>query len=167
MTERLSCITPYIFPERHAVTRSRRLTMSQPGLPIHPIFGHVVTVAKVAMKLPQRSHTQVLATYLMREHDTPGVFFLDARPISVLSLFVTAPYVQQPSASTLLTYNREIARQVSDSALTKPPVLGTVLEPIAGKFNMLSTADHTLWKKWRSIFNPGFSIQQIVSRVPV
>ncbi|KAF2823462.1 cytochrome P450 [Ophiobolus disseminans] len=93
-----------------------------------------------------------MATYLMREHDTPGIYFVDARPISALSLFITDP---------------DIAQRVSESTLAKPPVLGAVLEPIAGKLNMLSTANYALWKKWRSIFNPGFSIQQIVSQVPV
>jgi cytochrome P450 len=40
------------------------------------------------------------------------------------------------------------------------------IEPLAGKMNMLST-DGAFWKKWRGVFNPGFSIQQVISQVPV
>lgn len=32
---------------------------------------------------------------------------------------------------------------------------------------MIVTAHDQLWKKWRSVFNPAFSIQQVVSQVPV
>jgi cytochrome P450 len=64
----------------------------------------------------------------------------------------------------MLTHYREIARQVSESGIKKHPNLGEVLEPLAGKLNILTT-DGALWKKWRSIFNPGFSIQQVLSQV--
>jgi cytochrome P450 len=29
------------------------------------------------------------------------------------------------------------------------------------------TASGALWKKWRSIFNPGFSVQHLVGQVPM
>jgi hypothetical protein len=58
---------------------------------MHPFFGHLIAVGKIASKLPQRAHTQQMATYLMRKYDLPGVFHLDARPISGLAIFVTDP----------------------------------------------------------------------------
>lgn len=58
-----------------------------------------------------------------------------------------------------------MARQISESTLPKHPVVNDVIGPLAGKLNMLS-AEGAFWKKWRGIFNPGLSIQQIVSQIP-
>jgi cytochrome P450 len=60
---------------------------------------------------------------------------------------------------------REVARQVSEATVNKHPTLGAVLEPLAGRYNMLTTTDYAFWKKWRSIFNPAFSNQQVMSMV--
>lgn len=35
-----------------------------------------------------------------------------------------------------------------------------------GKVNMLTTSG-PLWRKWRSAFNPGFSVQHLVGQVPM
>ena len=67
------------------------LSSFKSGPPIHPIFGHILSIAKVAMKLPTRAHPHLLAAYMKREYDLPGVFWLDTRPISVLNLIVTDP----------------------------------------------------------------------------
>jgi len=64
---------------------------------MHPIFGHLIALGQIARQLPKRAHAQQMATYLMREYDLPGVFYLDARPISGLGVFVTDPYVAQLS----------------------------------------------------------------------
>lgn len=58
-----------------------------------------------------------------------------------------------------------MAREVSESGLGKHKTLIDVMEPLAGKGNMLVT-EGALWKKWRSVFNPGFSTQQVTSQVP-
>ncbi len=60
---------------------------------------------------------------------------------------------------------REAAREVSESSLHKSPALSVVIDPIAGNKNML-TLEGQMWKKWRSVFNPAFSVQQVVSQVP-
>ena len=65
----------------------------------------------------------------------------------------------------MLSKPSEIARQISESTLLKHPNLAEVIKPIAGSKNIL-TAEGAMWKKWRSVFNPGFSVQQIVSQVP-
>jgi uncharacterized protein Usg len=58
---------------------------------MHPIFGHVVSIAKVAMKLPARAHPHLLAAYLKKEYDLPGMFFMDARPAASVNLIITDP----------------------------------------------------------------------------
>lgn len=50
--------------------------------------------------------------------------------------------------------------------MLKHPLTVTTLEPFAGKINMLA-ASGPLWKKWRSVFNPGFSVQHLVGQVPM
>jgi cytochrome P450 len=65
----------------------------------------------------------------------------------------------------MLRVVRNIAQQVSDSGLHKHPGVANVVNPLAGKLNMLTT-EGAVWKKWRSIFNPGFSVQQVISQVP-
>jgi cytochrome P450 len=92
-----------------------------------------------------------MVTQLIEEYDLPPVFYIDARPAS--------PVV------TMVIADPEVAREVCESGLPKHPQLRSVLEPLAGPANII-TLEGQLWKKWRSIFNPGFSIQQIVSQVP-
>lgn len=73
----------------------------------------------------------------------------------------------RPAASSvnLIITDPEIARQISESGIPKHPSLAETMEPLAGRLNMLTT-DGAFWKKWRSIFNPGFSVQQVISQVP-
>lgn len=66
----------------------------------------------------------------------------------------------------LLTLRRDAARQVVDADLLKHPLTVETLEPFAGKINML-TASGPSWKKWRSMFNPGFSVQHLIGQVPM
>ncbi|CAO2657275.1 Nn.00g034010.m01.CDS01 [Neocucurbitaria sp. VM-36] len=104
------------------------------------------------MKLPQRAHPHLLMASIMREYDLPSIFYLDTRPIA--------------GALVMIVADPEAAREISESGLPKHPTLVEAVEPVAGKRNILTT-EGALWKKWRSVFNPGFSIQQVVSQVPV
>lgn len=58
---------------------------------MHPIFGHIISVAKTTMKLPTRAHPHLMMASLKREYDLPGMFFVDTRPASDLVLVVTDP----------------------------------------------------------------------------
>jgi hypothetical protein len=66
---------------------------SQPGPPSSPILGHLLSIGKVALKLPQRAHPRTLAAQLMHEYDLPLLFYMDTRPASIVSLVVADPYV--------------------------------------------------------------------------
>ena len=66
----------------------------------------------------------------------------------------------------ILRFSRDVARQVAEADLLKHPVLVNALEPFVGKVNMLTTSG-PLWKKWRSAFNPGFSVQHLIGQVPM
>jgi hypothetical protein len=80
--------------------RSQNTYIFQAGPPMHPIFGHLISVGKVAMKLPARAHPHLLASHLQREYNLPGIFFLDTRPVSSLNLIVADPYVMEPTQHT-------------------------------------------------------------------
>jgi hypothetical protein len=63
----------------------------QPGPPMHPIFGHLIALGDVTAKLPARIHPHTLPSYLMKEHNLPSMFFIDARPIATLNLMIADP----------------------------------------------------------------------------
>ena len=65
----------------------------KPGPPHSVIFGHLISLGKVAAKLPGRAHPHTLSAQLSREYDLPPVFYIDPRPVSIVSLVVTDPYV--------------------------------------------------------------------------
>jgi hypothetical protein len=69
----------------------RNTYIFQSGPPMHPIFGHLISVGKVAVKLPARAHPHLLASHVQKEYDLPGMFFLDTRPVSSLNLVVADP----------------------------------------------------------------------------
>ncbi|KAH3912265.1 hypothetical protein HBI56_005760 [Parastagonospora nodorum] len=144
-------IVAWLLSKVAMLLKDRQRLKNMSGPPMHPLFGHIVSVAKTAMKLPTRAHPHVMMASLKRDYDLPGMFFVDARPASGLVLVVSDP---------------DIDRYISDSGLDKHPSLGGTLESIAGKWNILTT-DGAYWKKWRTVFNPGFSIQHTVSQVPV
>ncbi|KAH7406190.1 hypothetical protein DE146DRAFT_435899 [Phaeosphaeria sp. MPI-PUGE-AT-0046c] len=61
------------------------------GPPMHPILGHLIAVAKTAMKLPARVHPHIMIAYMVREYNLPPFFVLDTRPASVMNLIVADP----------------------------------------------------------------------------
>ena len=65
-----------------------------------------------------------------------------------------------------LTDDSEAAQSITEFGLHKHSALAGAFIPIAGKGNMIIT-EGSVWKKWRTIFNPAFSAQQIVSQIPV
>jgi cytochrome P450 len=134
-----------------SLLRSRQKFKHVPGPPWHPIMGHLMAIADVVQKMPQRAHPHLLMTLVMRHYNLPGVFVMDTRPAG--------------ADVTLIVADPEIARQLSESGLPKHPTLATVLEPLAGKHNLV-TSEGSVWRKWRNIFNPGFSTQQVISQVP-
>ncbi|KAL6705889.1 hypothetical protein ACN47E_006349 [Coniothyrium glycines] len=151
LTTVASLLTIWIASKIYSVIQERRVFQKLPGPPCSLLFGHLLSTGKVAIKLPQRAHPHQLAASLIREYDLPPVFYLDNRPASgIITMVIADP---------------EVARQVSESGLPKHPSLASVIEPLAGKLNIL-TMDGALWKKWRTVFNPGFSIQQVVGQLP-
>jgi cytochrome P450 len=84
------------------------------------------------------------------KYDLPPVFYLDLEPVD---------------RSILVILDPQAAEEVSqNSNLPKHEQVRNVLEPLMGPQNLLTT-DGALWKKWRTIFNPGFSVQHLMTQV--
>ena len=130
-------------------------TLTDCGQPIPPhrfLLGHLKFVAGVMGKLPPYIHGVYIADQIRQiypEMDT--AFYLDIWPVGEPHLMLIKPD---------LVYQLTQANQ-----LPKFPGLTTFLTPLAGKHNLV-TMEGALWKRWRSIFNSGFSSSHISSLVP-
>ncbi|KAF2270960.1 putative P450 monooxygenase [Lojkania enalia] len=131
--------------------RVRRHFGKLPGPPHHPIFGHLISMGKVVTRLPKRVHPHVYPYFLTKEYNLPPVFYIDAYPFNDPLMVLLDP---------------DTAQEVSaNSGLHKHPRLKSSLDPLAGRENLVSS-DGPRWKKWRTVFNPGFSIQHLMDQVP-
>ncbi|KAF2275080.1 cytochrome P450 [Westerdykella ornata] len=144
-------VTSYFLKIVYRTIQMRRRFSKLPGPPHHPILGHLKVMGEIAAALPKRVHPHVYAHYLREKYNLPPVFYLDIYPVSAPLLVVLHP---------------ETAHQLSEAKLNKDPALLDVVEPLAGRENILCS-DGLRWKKWRAIFNPGFSVQQLMSQVPM
>ena len=117
--------------------------------PYHPLFGHLGFVYRIASQLPKDAHPQYLPDMIRRElPDLGPLFYLDTWPFGPQMLVVASP-------GSL----HQITQQRS---LPKYHALKSFLLPIADGFDIV-TMEGKLWKKWRSIFNPGFSASHLVT----
>jgi cytochrome P450 len=106
----------------------------------------------LAAKLPPYIHPQWYPKFLYDEYPNLGpAIYLDTWPISPPTLFINHPTLA--NQATLMP------------SLPKHSIYKSVIYPVAGKYNLL-TLEGNVWKKWRSIFNPGFAASHLLSLVP-
>lgn len=74
-----------------AFFKSRQRYQRLPGPPYSLLFGHLISLGKIAVKLPSRAHSHTLAAAAEREYDLPPVYYIDSRPVSLVSLIITDP----------------------------------------------------------------------------
>lgn len=116
------------------------------------LFGHRKFVANIVGEMPPYAHGVYIADKIRQrfpEMDT--AFCVDIWPVGTPYLMVIKPD---------LMYQLTQANQ-----LPKGPGLQPFLKPLAGKQNLV-TMEGPTWKRWRSIFSPGFSVSHISSLVP-
>ncbi|KAF2192569.1 cytochrome protein [Zopfia rhizophila CBS 207.26] len=108
-------------------------------------------MGKCVSKLPKRVHPHAFPHYLTKDYDLPPVFYVDVHPVNAPMMVILDP---------------ETAQEVSaNSGLPKHPNISDFIAPLAGKENLV-TMEGSLWKKWRSIFNPGFSTSHLMAQIP-
>ena len=124
------------------------------GLPQPPmlnlLMGHL-HIADECGKFFKLMHPHVYLTYIREKYNMPEIFYLDWRPFGPVWVIITDPEI----ASKYVTTQQN---------LLKSPLETDYVDVVLGKGNMVSIegAHH---KFVRSMFNPGFSLNNIMNLV--
>ena len=113
-------------------------------------FGHLPALGKIMQTLPPKCHPHTMIHYLRMQHKLPPVFYLDTWPAGYTICAIIDP---------------EVAYQVTvRNSLPKHKAIPEAIWPVAGEKNLVSMdgAEH---KRWRAIFNPGFSRAHLMTLV--
>ena len=103
------------------------------------------------MTLPANIHPHTLTHYLKRAYDLPDLFYIDTWPLGHPILAIVDP---------------EVANHVTvQHSLPKHPALESTILPITGPGSLVAL-DGPEHKRWRTIFNPGFSSAHLMTLVP-
>ncbi len=130
-----------------------RRSLWKPMPPHHPIFGHILLTAKIIRKLPKDAHGHYIADQIRRQFPyLDSFFYLDNWPFSPPVLVVISPHAMSQFTQENVT-------------LQKHKLMRQFLRPLTGKHDLVSM-EGQLWKKWRTIFNPGFSATHLATMVP-
>lgn len=120
------------------------------------LFGHLIVITKLAIKLktPPALHGQVMPLLLSREYPEimdAGALYMDVWPMSPPLLAVFRPDM--------------MAQFTQDQSQPKHDNMKQEMKPFTGAAD-LATLEGQEWKTARSIFNPGFSLKNLLSLVP-
>ena len=120
--------------------------------PYHPIFGHILFCAKLMSKLPSDAHDQYLVDQIRRAlPDLGPCFYVDTYPFGPPLLLLSTP-------STLYQFTQE-------HPLPKYHMVKKFLYPLTDGLDIV-TMEGQMWKTWRGIYNPGFSLNHLMSQIP-
>ncbi|OCK83786.1 cytochrome P450 [Lepidopterella palustris CBS 459.81] len=108
-------------------------------------------MGKYRQTKPVRVHPHLFPNFLTEDYDLPPVYYVDLYPLSSPLLVIHDPEIAQDIAA--------------NSGMKKHPTLKDYIKPLGGENNMI-TMEGAAWKKWRSIFNPGFSSSYLMTQVP-
>ncbi|EOD52149.1 putative afln vera monooxygenase protein [Neofusicoccum parvum UCRNP2] len=123
------------------------------GLPMPPfswITGHMLALKPFVEKLPADAITNYTVAELALSMKK-NAFYLDFWPLSAPLLVVSSP---------------EMASQLTQKFNPlKPDVIEKAFASLTGGPNLFTMPD-TPWKRWRAIFNPGFSPAYMLQQTP-
>ncbi|KAF2662322.1 cytochrome P450 monooxygenase-like protein [Lophiostoma macrostomum CBS 122681] len=138
------------------IARSYARRLRRSGLPMPPhslLLGHLGIHASIFQSLPGDAHGHYLADQIRRKYPELGpVFYLDLWPFTDLMLMVTDPAVISQFCH-------------ADHLLPKHPGMKRFLLPITDGYD-LNCLEGDTWKRWRRLFNPGFSPSHTLNLVP-
>lgn len=120
--------------------------------PHHWLFGHVALSASILGILPPFAHGVYIGDQIRQRYPhLDGAFYLDTRPFGPIFLVLLSPNMM---------YQLTQANQIP-----KDKGLRNFLQPLKGKEDLVTLED-AAWKRWRGIFNPGFSANHISTLMP-
>lgn len=114
------------------------------------IAGHFLALKDTIKALPPNTTLHTVMAQLSKKFPS-GIFYISMWPFMSEPLMV----VTTPSA----------ASQVQGLDLGKPPALCVPLETLTGGPSLITMHGGT-WKKWRALFNPGFSAGYMMGLAP-
>lgn len=115
------------------------------------ITGHLLTLQKYVDKLPPDANVNLAMRDLAMEYGDTEVFLMDFWPLY---------------PALLMVYSPDVAQQITTQYnLPKTSQHLTFMKPIAGGPNLVSMSGEE-WKKWRNLFNPGFSATSMMDNMP-
>lgn len=88
---------------------------------------------------------------MRNEYNLGPVFFLDTWPA-----FPPMMVIQDPAVAQQVTVQHSLPKHES---------VKSILETLSGRENLVAM-EGMEWKKWRSVFNPGFSAAHLMTLVP-
>ncbi|MCJ1358795.1 MAG: hypothetical protein MMC33_008795 [Icmadophila ericetorum] len=126
--------------------------MAQVVLPWNFLTGHIAYLATIMSTVPRDIHSQLIPEAIKAKRpDLPPVFYLDSWPFGIQILVLSTP---------------ETCYQVTqEHSLPKFEFLAEFMQPLSGGNDLVSLEGHE-WKRWRNIFNPGFSTNHMMTLVP-
>ena len=125
------------------------LTSKQPMPPYSPLFGHLLFAYEMTRGLPIDAHPNYLPDRIRRAlPDLDPVYYIDTWPFGPQMLVV---------ASTNSLY-----QVTQEHSLPKYHAMKDFLWPITNGLDIV-TMEGQQWKKWRGIFNPGFSASHLAT----
>ncbi|KAL4750799.1 hypothetical protein BDW72DRAFT_213177 [Aspergillus terricola var. indicus] len=114
------------------------------------LTGHLLCLKKYTDRLPADAHVLLPTHELAVEFADTEMFLMDTWPVF---------------PALVMVYDPDAALQISTKYnLPKSAIFPSLMHPITGGPSMISMNDAE-WKKWRSIFNPGFSAGNMVDQV--
>jgi len=116
----------------------------------HPLFGHFIVLKENIQALPRNATMHEVVRRIAKQFQN-GAVYLNLWPFSCPIIVVTTPF---------------IASQVETSHLDKPASICYPMEIISGGPSLMTMHGNT-WKKWRSLFSPGFAAGYMIGLAPL
>ncbi|OKL56065.1 hypothetical protein UA08_08623 [Talaromyces atroroseus] len=146
------------FIRLYQVRSSIRDVTNKYGVPILPhsfLFGHLPIVIKVMAAYPSDIYGHYLPLLIEKEYPdickSRGVMYIDSWPLANPMLAVYDPGLMNQ-------FTTENSRPKHELVRDGFYILGQGLD--------IFVSEGQQWKEWRKIFNPGFSLQNLMSFVP-
>lgn len=115
----------------------------------HPIFGHFLALKASIQAVPRNAVMHVVVRRMALAFPN-GVFYINLWPFNAPLMVVTSPHV---------------ASQVEHAFLDKPANICATIDVISGGASLLTMRGGT-WKKWRTLFSPGFAAGYMTGLAP-